>query len=655
MHHNVLLKCIDQTLKLYSKLNSKDFVGYESGAGYVPGDPRDPVGVRLIRHLISVLTRLVLNVNGVVLKHTDGLLNSIVYLFMGGNGMHDNNMEGVRNLAKPLVEKIFSETGTGNPRYEHVCSSIETSGMAGYYGEMLHLSVAMKRCGSNLGSKRSGMRKSGAIHINGLISTHKLRICCDFRVWRSVGPLLDDTDPDCRREALECVVSAFKCASAGVVSLTSQDHASSSKHVTIVSDDMKMHARKLGLGFASRNIVSGVVRCLTRKNGANDIKRLAVQALRMMAFSGEEFTKSWNDCSVLVSLCKNIELKGGKRADNKPVVQFFAAIENMGLHGMQNAISQDSYILNTLKRYNIAVEKPATLYDVIDEMDDLKSGSPTVNELVEYLPRVWTVLQPICSGMDVLDETNRDSITIIMHEILFNWLQKQWNDCIRDGHENVLSAGRAKVCQIIFRIIRRLSRAGVIGLELIGLIGDSKVVLEWVDFLSKAMGMDLPYLSFIAHPLLAAQSSIPYVLADLSYATKVDVTVSTPRATPRGTVTASKKIQNAISKSCILLELSSSLNVNTNLMQRATDDHCTEVHFLDTYPLAINGRKQLLTNMISSGNFDVEIANSGIVEIIIATMLRDCKTFLTVDRYKVPLPFQPYNNTWAIRKEGLNL
>ena len=82
-------------------------------------------------------------------------------------------------------------------------------------------------------------------------------------------------------------------SSAGVVSLTSQDHASSSKHVTIVSDEMKMHARKLGLGFASRNIVSGVVRCLTRKNGANDIKRLAVQALRMMAFSGEEFTKSW--------------------------------------------------------------------------------------------------------------------------------------------------------------------------------------------------------------------------------------------------------------------------------------------------------------------------------------------------------------------------
>ena len=143
MHHNVLLKCIDQTLKLYSKLNSKDFVGYESGAGYVPGDPRDPVGVRLIRHLISVLTRLVLNVNGVVLKHTDGLLNSIVYLFMGGNGMYDNNMEGVRNLAKPLVGKIFSETGTGNPRYGYAVAIETVHGEL--FGEMLHLSVAMKR------------------------------------------------------------------------------------------------------------------------------------------------------------------------------------------------------------------------------------------------------------------------------------------------------------------------------------------------------------------------------------------------------------------------------------------------------------------------------------------------------------------------------
>jgi hypothetical protein len=116
-----------------------------------------------------------------------------------------------------------------------------------YYGEMLHLSVAMKRCGSNLGSKRSGsnlgskrsgMRKSGAIHINGLILTHKLQICCDFRVWRNVGPLLDDTDPDCRREALETVLSTFKCASAGIASLASQDHATSSKTLTIVSDHL---------------------------------------------------------------------------------------------------------------------------------------------------------------------------------------------------------------------------------------------------------------------------------------------------------------------------------------------------------------------------------------------------------------------------------
>ena len=44
-------------------------------------------------------------------------------------------------------------------------------------------------------------------------------------------------------------------------------------------------------------------------------------------------------------------------------------------------ISQDGYMVSTLKRFNIVVESPATLFDVIDEMEDLRSGSPTVSEL----------------------------------------------------------------------------------------------------------------------------------------------------------------------------------------------------------------------------------------------------------------------------------
>ena len=90
-------------------------------------------------------------------------------------------------------------------------------------------------------------------------------------------------------------------------------------------------------------------------------------------------------------------------------------------------------------------------------------------------------------------------------------------------------------------------------------------------------------------------------------------------------------------------------------MQNAARDGCTEVHFLDTYPLAVDGRKELLTSMVSNGNFESELASSGVVEFVVASMLRDCTTFLAVERYKIPLPFQPYNNTWAIRSEGLAL
>ena len=491
------------------------------------------------------------------------------------------------------------------------------------------------------------MRKSGAIHINGLIASRKLQICCDFRVWRSVGPLLDDTDPDCRREALECVLSAFKCANAGAVSLTSEDKNTNTR---IVTKEMKRSARNIGLGFSSRAIVSGVNRCLTRKNGPNDIKHLAVECFKSMAVSGEEFTRSWNDCNVLVSLCKNIEMRGSKRTNNRPVLEFFSAVEGMGLHGIQKVISQDGYMVSTLKRFNIVVESPATLFDVIDEMEDLRSGSPTVSELVAFLPRAWAVLQPICSGLEVLDLKNRDSIAVLMNEILVQWMQTQWTSCLRDGHENVLSRGRARVCEIILRIVQRLCRAGVVGLELIGLLGDETAVSNWVDFLTKSMGADVPYLSFVAHPLMLPQSCIAHALADLVGATKMDI-----EQTESAAISAVEKIRNAVSKSGVLIELSKSLGVNTKLMQNAARDGCTEVHFLDTYPLAVDGRKELLRSMVSNGNFESELASSGVVEFVVASMLRDCTTFLAVERYKIPLPFQPYNNTWAIRGEGLAL
>ena len=156
-------------------------------------------------------------------------------------------------------------------------------------------------------------------------------------------------------------------------------------------------------------------------------------------------------------------------------------------------------------------------------MEDLRSGSPTVVSLLHFLPRAWAVLQPICSGLEVLDLKNRDSIAVLMNEILVQWMQTQWTSCIRDGHENVLSRGRARVCEIILRIVQRLCRAGVVGLELIGLLGDETAVSNWVDFLTKSMGADIPYLSFVAHPLMLPQSCIAHALADLVGATKMDI------------------------------------------------------------------------------------------------------------------------------------
>ena len=50
---------------------------------------------------------------------------------------------------------------------------------------------------------------------------------------------------------------------------------------------------------------------------------------------------------------------------------------------------------------------------------------------------------------------------------------------------------------------------------------------------------------------------------------------------------------------------------------------------------------------------DEQLAQSGFIETVMGHMLADAETYLSVDRYKVPLSFQAYNNTWALREEAI--
>ena len=118
---SVLNKVVDSVLHMYSICGGDDFVGFESGAGFVPGDPRDPVGVRLIRRLLAILTRLVVSMHG----QTKAVLDAIVYLFMGGNGTSNAHVD---DLVTPLIKNIFTESGSGNPKYKNVVDAIHSTG-----------------------------------------------------------------------------------------------------------------------------------------------------------------------------------------------------------------------------------------------------------------------------------------------------------------------------------------------------------------------------------------------------------------------------------------------------------------------------------------------------------------------------------------------
>ena len=48
---------------------------------------------------------------------------------------------------------------------------------------------------------------------------------------------------------------------------------------------------------------------------------------------------------------------GSKRANNRPVVEFFSAVEGMGLHESRKSYLKMAMV-STLKRFNIVVESP---------------------------------------------------------------------------------------------------------------------------------------------------------------------------------------------------------------------------------------------------------------------------------------------------------
>ena len=478
---------------------------------------------------------------------------------------------------------------------------------ATYLSEMVPLGLALARCQSNPKGKRSRLRRSGAMHISTLLSmsrsgpeagegagrkpasagvavsdptledsaevyAQRLGLCLDFDVPRHVVPLIEDQDPDVRKEALTIVTVALKSAAASIVPLSSnsgQSKESSGIHRS--TSPAAVHAERcLGGLFTSRLATSAVTKVLLNKREESIENRArAVACLISMGQSGDEFTASWESSSVLEALAANIDLDSAssyksKRQQGKtyahgmplpPIVQFFCNLPSLGVNpSLQHAVSRNARLQRILKDYGVKVPRPPSLEGVLSRLQESKvgggtTGSLTVAECSKCVRDMWTVLSPFIAGTEQLppqgvsktgeggeiDLTSLKQIASII-QTLWSWFDGHWERTVLDwdpSNEQALriSNARAEVCTLILNIFRRIVSQGSsqsgIGIRLLFMLDDSNekdgkkpesihyIVSQRLVSLVNKMSEDFRYERYVRHPLLVARSVIPFIISDV--------------------------------------------------------------------------------------------------------------------------------------------
>ena len=156
-------------------------------SGFVEGDLDESVGSQVVQRLVGTLLSIVDELRipaSPLAKHTRHF-ELKVNLFIGNSNMTGNSC----NVWSPELQELlrlcsmFWRSGRGNPKLSAVCNCIAAESQAPFtlnglngtptrshffYSELMPLSVALSRCHTNLGSKRSRMRKSGALYLASL-------------------------------------------------------------------------------------------------------------------------------------------------------------------------------------------------------------------------------------------------------------------------------------------------------------------------------------------------------------------------------------------------------------------------------------------------------------------------------------------------------
>ena len=280
------------------------------------GDGRSVWDVQLCKSSED-LVRELFGDDGLGAAHLGPLRNWIQAQSMGEDVENENAKEEDKKMSTGSTKEGQISASTLPSAFKSRCRKGAT-----YLSELVPLGLALGRCQSNPNGKRSRLRRSGAMHVSTLLSmsrgdggrnvgasrgsvsdpsledsaevyAQRLGLCLDFDVPRHVVPLIEDRDPDVRKEALVIVTVALSAAAASVVPLSSSSdeaNGSGSSDMHRSSSPAATHAeRSLGGLFTSRLATSAVTKVLLNKRHESAENRArAASCLLSMGQSGDE-------------------------------------------------------------------------------------------------------------------------------------------------------------------------------------------------------------------------------------------------------------------------------------------------------------------------------------------------------------------------------
>lgn len=542
----------------------------------------------------------------------------------------------------------------------------------------------------------------------------RTQLMVDARLAEKLAPCLNDPDPDVRRDAVSCALSALRGG-----------HARLRWIFLSVRETEGVDPRALlAMGFCTTVWVSAFVSLLrgrgssalgsinpssSARQGEENVRRMALQCLGYMAAAGDLATHSWRAVRVLSALQGLLDREStitagvvrrsstaGVREGGRPS-DFNGWVEGVSrvLRALaQNGSRETTSMLRAQPGLGAALNDPELILNsesllapkgLASTAIELLEGSGTLNEITSLVQRTRSTLatavrigdQRVIGSTVQTDEAGIPDDVGVTLSLIWGWMQRALVQLARDESDHPSSAARASLAWECLGLMQfllasvpacRLARCKIhpdLAAEVSrvsggggGGVAASNVTADATSDLAVARtGLEiLVFLSSVESPTILDLHRV-HPIPPLAVGA-ADALADSLTQGDRGTVEAMESYGLGV-------RLGLAVEASTRLVRESRRLGVEEVHLLRLYPAGRRARVKLLDRLLCQRGGDrgggngchglhEQVIVSGLVEFLTSNMLPDC-TVTDVASVRLPAGFVRHNGTPLVRNEGIAL